>query len=132
MDTSATDGYEVDTRALMFGLLGGALAWLGHLLAVYVIAEFGCLSRLRDVLFLGMTAVAWLILAVSLLTFLAAAAATAVAWLAWRRLQAYSHEATDPRGAAAHFAWAGVLMSGLFTFVIAAETIPIFWFLKEC
>jgi hypothetical protein len=132
MDTSATDGYEVDTRTLTFGLLGGAVAWLGHLLAAYLIAEFGCLSQLKDTMFMGLTAVAWLILAVSVVTLLAAAAATVVAWMAWRRLKAYPHETTDPRGAVAHFAYAGMIMSGLFTFVIAVESIPIFWFLREC
>lgn len=45
---------------LWFGVLGGAIAWMLHLLLAYAIAEFGCVSPFHEVKRLGLSGVAWL------------------------------------------------------------------------
>jgi hypothetical protein len=121
----------VNRAALWFGLLGGAIAWTLHLVFAYVIAEFGCVGRTTRQEYLGITQVAWLELALTAGTTLAAVAATAVAFRHNRRLR--SREANDANVAAERdTAWTGVLTSGTFTFIIVFESIPILYYLHGC
>jgi hypothetical protein len=122
----------VKRAALWFGLLGGAVAWTLHLVFAYVIAEFGCVGRTTHQEYLGVTQVAWLELALTAGTTLAAAAATAVAFHHNRLLR--SRERTEDTNVAAerNTAWVGVLTSGTFTFIIVFESIPILFFLHGC
>ena len=115
---------------LWFGLFGGALAWTAHLMLAYLIAEFGCVGQLGERDYLGLSLVAWLELALTALTTLAAAAATTIAYVQHRRLQA--SQATNGDTTALTTAWLGLLTSGLFTFIIVFESIPILYYLQSC
>jgi hypothetical protein len=124
----------VGRGTLMFGALGGAVAWLLHLLAAYLIAEFGCIANLGEVYFLGLTGVAWLILLASFLTLGLALASTAVALVTHRRMGLHEHQDTgaDTLGNARYLARAGWITSLLFVLIILAQTIPIFYYLRSC
>ena len=123
---------EVSRASLWFGLFGGAIAWTIHFLSAYVVAEFGCVGRLGERSFGNISLVAWLELALTAVGVLVAAAATAVAHRSQRRLQA-SATASDSSGEAERYtARAGLLTSGIFTFVILFESIPIFFYLRSC
>lgn len=56
---------------LWFGVIGGAVAWLLHLLFAYAIADFGCVSDFRNVRWLEFSGLAWSVggLSVSTLAF---------------------------------------------------------------
>jgi hypothetical protein len=121
----------VSRGKLWFGFCGGGVAWTFHLIAAYVIAEFGCLGGWQTVLFAGVTAVSWSLLAVSALAMAAAAAATWVSWKARDQLVAGEAPPEQP-GSEIYMARAGLFASGSFLFVIVVQTIPIFFFLGDC
>ncbi len=123
---------SVSRAALWFGLFGGAIAWTVHLLGAYAVAEFGCLGRPAHYDYLGITLVAWMELALTAVTTLAAVAATAVAVHCYRRLQ--SSEPAEVTGPTAErdTAWAAVLTSGTFVFIILFESLPILYYLQSC
>lgn len=125
-------GNAVGQFALWFGLLGGGVAWLLHLVLAYLIAEFGCLTALRDTRLFGITGVAWLILAVSVATLLVALSAVVVARRSEQRLHAPALADSADQGPKVYLARAGFVSSVLFAFVIAVETVPIFYYLREC
>lgn len=118
-------------RQLWFGLLGGALAWLIHFFAAYLAAEFGCVSGWGKQQWIGISAVAWLVLAMTLAMTLVGFAAS---WSAWR---VYSRLRSDPTAEIAsrgelYLAQAGALTSGIFVAAILFETIPVFFYLQRC
>jgi hypothetical protein len=120
----------VSRAGLWFGLLGGGVAWLTHLLASYVIAEFGCLSNWGQNKFLGVTWLAWLLLGVSFLTLGWAGVATYVAYRSKQRLGNF--ESSEGPTSAVYMARAGYITSGVFLFIILVESVPIFFFLQSC
>jgi hypothetical protein len=131
MSTTSHNG-RVNRGALWFGLLGGAFAWLAHLIFAYLVAEFGCVGRWDEQSYLGVSVVAWLVIALTAATTLAACAATAVAYRSHRLLRSSAdHHSANP-AAERDTAWYGVLTSGLFVFVILFESIPILYYLKSC
>lgn len=122
----------VSRGALWFGLFGGAGAWTAHLMLAYAAAEFGCVGRLGERVYLGITMVAWLVLALTVVTTLTSGAATVVAYRSHRRLRSEEAE-EDAAGAAERYAArAGLMMSGTFTFVILFESIPVLYYLHSC
>lgn len=129
---NAAQHSRVSRAALWFGLLGGAIAWTFHLILAYVAAEFGCVGQFAQRDYLGITRVAWLEMALTAATTVAAGAATVVAYQIYRRLR--SGEADDDIRVAAEreTSWAGLLTSGTFTFVILFESIPILYYLQCC
>lgn len=129
-----TAGPEGVNRFLLwFGVLGGAVAWTAHLLLAYAIAEFGCVSPFGQLRWMGITAVAWSVIAVSLLTLLVAVAATWVSQRSARRLvgssTAADYESADPR---VFMARTGRITSGLFVFIILVQTLPVLYYLRNC
>lgn len=119
-------------RGLWFGVLGGALAWLIHLVGAYVIAEFGCVGRLRSVSFLEVTAVAWLLIAFSSLMLLIALASTWVAYQRYRHLRNSAAPGDEATNAIADLDRAGWITGGLFALVIFVESLPILYYLQDC
>ena len=115
---------------IWFGLFGGAIAWTIHLMFAYVTAEFGCVSGLAERDYLGLSIVAWIEFALTAVTTLLAGAATAVAYGVYRRLQSENQSGTQ--SAERYALRAGVLTSGIFTFVIVFESIPILYYLQNC
>src|ERR671914_353747 len=105
---------RVSRGALWFGLFGGAIAWTVHLMLAYAAAEFGCVGRLGERGYLGITQVAWLEAALTLATALVSGAATVVAYRSHRRLRSLAAQEDATVAAERSTAWAGVLTSGLF------------------
>jgi hypothetical protein len=123
---------EVSRGALWFGLFGGAVAWTVHLMLAYAATEFGCVGRLGERTYLDISLVAWLVLALTAATTLASGAATAVAYRCHRRLRSSEGEEDAAETAERYTAWAGLLTSGAFTFIILFESIPILYYLHSC
>lgn len=131
---------EMEVRAaakrgqLWFGLFGGALAWLVHLVGLSVTAEWGGLSGLDERMMGGISVVAWLVL---LWTALTAAVALGATWVAVRlrrqmNSRQTSEQTVDDKLANSRFmARTGMLLSGLFLLIIVVETIPVFYYLRE-
>lgn len=120
---------------LWFSQLGGAVAWMIHLMGCYAIAEFGCASRFSAVHWLGITGTSWILIAVSLVL----CGVSAVAALAGRRSEAALRDPQGIRGPVGesrhpdvYIAHAGWITSGIFVFIIAVESVPPFFFLQRC
>lgn len=123
---------NVSRMPLWFGLLGGAVAWSAHLMFAYVIAEFGCNGPLRERQYSGISLVAWLEITWTIATALVAVLAT---WVAYRSYGVRRSGDVRTNGALAaerHTAWAGLLTSALFTWIILFESIPILYYLHRC
>ena len=116
---------------LWFGLLGGAIAWLAHLLLSWIVGEFGCLAGLGEITLLGLAGTAWLVILVSLATFAVSVAAAVAARAVGKRLRPEA-DSLDQTGSDRFLARIGVITSGLFAFVILVESIPVFFFLRSC
>jgi len=123
---------EISRPALWFTLWSGAVAWLLHLLLVYGIAEFGCGSGLGDRHVLGISVVAWLLLAVTLATMVLAVAATVVGFRSALQSREVEPDLSAEHHARLFTARAGAITSGLFAVVIVVQGIPIFFFMKDC
>ena len=108
--------------------LGGAIAWLVHLLGAYALAEFGCVAGWQRAAPGGVTAVAWGILALSVATVAVSAWAYSVAARADRRLTRVS----DPTRTRHFAARSGMWLNGFFVAVIVAETVPVLFYLGRC
>jgi hypothetical protein len=109
--------------ALWTGVLGGPVLWAVHLQTGYVISRFTCTRG-------HLAAVHH---AVTLLMLLAAVACTLLALREWRRLgPSDSHgDEAGPLGRSRFLAGLGILSSGLFSLVIVAGWVPMF-FLSPC
>lgn len=134
---SHVDANLVDRRGngrylLWFALFGGGGAWLAHLLLAYLIAEFGCTSGGGHARLLGITAIAWTLLAVSLLTFVAASGATLVAYFLRLRLAAAVRDEESARNNEFFLAKTALITSALFSFIILVQSVPIFYYLSDC
>lgn len=120
--------------SLWFGLLGGGVAWTGHLLSAYLIGEFGCVSGLGERYVGGVTVVAWLIIAASFAALLFAGSAAFIAYRNRERLSREPQpnqvkEGSEPE---LEMARTGLIASAWFFVIIAVETIPIFYYLRHC
>lgn len=102
---------------LWFGFLGGAIAWIVHILLAYALVPVACLLEMEIVLY-----------AVSLVTAVVALASVLVSWRIWRKAEQTnspeSHVVT-PR-TARFMGLSGILLGGLFLGAIFAQTIPMF------
>lgn len=138
-----TGSGDVSRLALWFALLGGAFAWLFHLLLVYAISEWGCVKWPDSFDFLGITVTSWLCILASVATAAPAFYATWVGMRVEKRLrQGVRDEAEDDadspddvekiRESDILNARIATIMSGLFAFVIVIESIPTFYFLQNC
>lgn len=116
--------------ALWAGLIGGGVAWTIHFLFIYVAGEFGCISGLGGQSFLGISAVVWLVLAMTVATLLVAAAASFLSNRRWAHLA----EQTGARRAEweVYMARTGAITSGLFCFIIVVEALPALFYLRGC
>lgn len=122
---------HVSRGRIWFAGLGGAIAWTLHLLIAYAIAEFGCVGGLGHRSFLGITAVSWMAIVLSVVMAAVALAATAVAWRMGRSFPPAPADG-DFEDAGAFMSYAGLLTSGIFALIIIVESIPIFFYLQHC
>jgi hypothetical protein len=117
---------------LYFAFFGGGIAWTLHLILSYLLAEFACLSGADEARLLGITLIAWSLLALSAVMLAASGAAALVGWRAKRQLAALKGNRDDELDTEIHFARSGAIMSGIFALVIACQTLPIFYYLGSC
>ena len=101
---------------------------------IYVISEWGCVKWPPTFQWIGITVTSWLLIASSVPAF---ALAIAAAWFGSRVERELKEgekggEAPEEDRAARYNHRLGYLMSGLFAFVIAFETITTFYFLQGC
>ena len=105
--------------AMWAGVLGGPVAWSVQMQAGYALSRFSSEHR-------------WLTVMHHLVSLLAVAAAAWCAWLAWREWQRLGggepggSEGGVP-GRSRFLALLGVVTSGLFTLVIVAQWVPVFF-----
>ncbi len=114
-----------------FAFLGAGVAWTAHLLSIYAIGEFGCVSGLDRLSYGGISAVAWMIIIVTGLCLLLAAAATWVAYEDKRRDEEMKAPPGQDEGGE-YLSRFGFILSALFTLIILVETMPVFAYLHGC
>lgn len=116
-----------------FSLLGGGIAWFLHLIAVYIIGEFGCVAGWGDWIVGGLSMVAWSLLLATLLTAGLAGAAALTAAHSRKLLGSAQGDADAvPVENRAFIARLANLTNGVFLFVILVQAIPIFHYLQAC
>ena len=120
-------------RSASFGLLGGGIAWLLHLLSAYVISEFGCAVGWGERIVLGLSVVAWLLLIATAIT---AALAGVAAWASAHNGKAVrtapERAAVAPAENTFFTARLSLVLNGMFLFIILVQGIPIFFYLRSC
>jgi hypothetical protein len=135
--TASVTSPGVSRSRLWFGLLGGAIAWFIHLVAASFIAEWGCVSGLHERELLGFTVITWSLIAVSVFMIVVSlASAWSAYWVNHHYHKVTSQEqddwAADIHGTDIYMAQVGVWSSAMFVFIIAAQCVPIFFFLRGC
>lgn len=118
-------------------LFGGAICWTIQLLFAVFISEWGCISGMGDFRLFGVTAIAWSVIAVSLLTMALTGWAMRLSLGSCRRqsrsaAESDSEDFAAERESARYLAQVAVWSNGLFLFIIVAQTIPILFYLTEC
>jgi biopolymer transport protein ExbB/TolQ len=126
-------------RSLWFGVLAGPITWTVHFLVGYGLVEVACRLRLLESQLLGLTALSVIILVLTLVALLVTLYAGFLAYRNWRRMQVERREGVKQRREAAErsdqrrlveesgrfMAFGGVLLNGLFSFVILVTGIPV-------
>ena len=121
----------METATVWFGILGGAVAWTLHLLGAYLIAEFGCELGIDRRVYGGINIVAWSLLGTSAVMVAVAAASCIVGWRIMAR-KSRGGESNVRERTNRELARTGAVANGLFTFVIAIQSIPIVFYLRSC
>ncbi len=115
---------------ITFSLLGGGVAWLLHLIFAYAVAEFGTLSGFIEHQWQGVSLVAWTLLGWSVAMFGLSLAATMVAKRCQQRPTDARIGHSDEAPAVRFSGRLGFITNLVFTGIIGAQTIPIFYFLS--
>jgi hypothetical protein len=103
-------------------LWGGGVSWLLHFIAIWVCAEFGCISGLGRPGPFGVSIVAWLVLACTVLFLALCGLALRISWSLRQR-----------QGSSEPFvSGCGLALNAIFLLVIAVQSIPVFFHLKNC
>ncbi len=125
--TTISQSNDSPHRLLLWSCLwGGGVAWALHLMTVWVLAEFGCMTALGRPGPFGFSWVAWTILGVSALCLAFAGLATLVCW---RHSQG---EGTDGERPGRFAARTGLVANPIFMFIIIAQTLPVFFYMRDC
>jgi hypothetical protein len=114
-----------------FAFVAGGIAWTIHLLSIYAIGEFGCVGGYGRVSYWGVSAVAWMIIAVSVVLLAVALAAAFTGYRDMRRDSLREAPETDDEGGQ-YLSRFGFILSGLFALIIVVETLPVFSYLDGC
>jgi hypothetical protein len=101
------------------------------LLAIYAIGEFGCVSGFDQHMLVGISAVAWLLILVSIIAFVPAVAATVVGYADARRDAGQAEPPADDEGGRylSSFGWP---LNVVFVLIIFIESLPVFAYLGGC
>ena len=111
---------------LWLSLFGGGVVWLLHFLLAWALSEWGC-ERGSGVLALGISGTNWLLLLMTGVILIAAAAITWFSIHLQRRLAGRSRGPSEE-----DVLRVAVRLNLLFLFIIMVETIPVFYFLQRC
>lgn len=110
------------TWSLWFGLVGGPLIYSLHFLTVYLLAEAACQANLLRYRVLGLEAITFWVL---FLTVVAAVLTGYATWIAYRnQQQTTGNNAQDHAGYASFMAFVGLWLSAIFTVLIVATGLP--------
>lgn len=133
MERNVESGRRVTQVTLWFGLLGSAIAWLLHLVVIYTVAEAACVTGFPWFHVLGIHGGSLLIVVFTLLMLALAAVSGYVAHWNRRQLEQRPNGQKGPvdRGVGQHMARVGWYLGAIFIFIIASETLPVF-FLHPC
>jgi hypothetical protein len=114
-----------------FSFLGGGVAWTFHLMTIYAIGEFGCVSGFDSHLYVGISAVAWLLIIASVIALAPAVAATWIAYVDAKSDERQQEKSPFEEGARylSSFGWP---LNGVFTLIILVESLPVFGYLGGC
>jgi hypothetical protein len=126
VDPTATQrdtSFSPTGRSLWFSLLGAPSAWLIHFLAIWVIAEWGCLAGWSRFTILGFDAVAILLVLATFIVLPLVIAAGLMAWRIWQRMRAHANDGGSEHRSA-YMGFGGVMLSTLFAFAIILESLP--------
>ncbi len=125
---TTSQAHDPKHRLLLWSCLwGGGVTWMLHLAAVWVIAEFGCMTALDQPGPLGFSWVSWTILGVSLVCLAVAGLATLVSWRHSR-----DGSGPDEERPGRFAARTGLVVNPIFMFIIVAQTLPVFFYMREC
>ena len=130
----AIDASEVSEPAVWrrwFAFLGGGVAWTFHLLAIYAVGEFGCVSGLGRNLYRGISAVAWLLIIVSVVSLVPAIAATVTGYRDARR-DARTGAVSPPGEGHRYLSRYGWPLNAVFSTIIFVESLPVIAYLDGC
>ena len=117
---------------LALGLFTPAIAWLVHLVGASLISEWGCLSGFHQSAWLGISAVIWGLLVITVFALFVAGIATWSVWQVDRYHQNDSSIDSVDDELNVFLAETGKISGLLFVTIILAESIPILFFLSGC
>lgn len=130
---TATAEPRPSPKSVWLVLLGGALAWLVHLVGSYLIADFGCTGAIRHATFAGVSGVAWSIIVFSIVMTIVTAVPFVVSYRRWRRYeQEADEESPKARRPWLFTSWISFGMNATFLFAVIFETIPVLYYLPNC
>lgn len=131
MHTDAAMTFRPATWRRWFAFTGGGIAWTFHLLSIYAIGEFGCVSGFDQKMYMGISGVAWLLIVVSVLALTPAIGATIVGYVDTRRDKKQENQNRKDEGERylSSFGWP---LNALFVLIIFIESMPVFAYLKGC
>jgi hypothetical protein len=121
--TQRDTSFSPTGRSLWFSLLGAPSAWLVHFLAIWVIAEWGCLAGWSRFTILGFDAITVLLVLATFMVLPLVIAAGLMAWRIWQRTRANANDRGSEHRSA-YMSFGGVVLSTLFAFAIFLESLP--------
>jgi hypothetical protein len=121
--TAKRDTSSSTARWLWLGLLGAPSIWMVHFLAIWMIAEWGCLAGWSGFTLLGFQAITVLLVIVTCIALPLVVAAGLLAWRNWRWARASTNE-YEADNRSVYMGFGGVALSTLFGFAILLESLP--------
>lgn len=115
-----------------FAFLGGGISWTAHLLSLYAISEFGCVSGTDEITMLGISLVAWMLMVVSAVLLAVAVASMLVGHADAKRDEGRGEADGEETAGGRYLSHVGRIFGALFSLIIAIESVPIFFYLDGC
>lgn len=110
---------------LSFSFISGPVIWFFHFVLIWAIGEMGCMAGLDQWLTLGVNAVPALVVLATIPAVALTLFSLFIAYRNWRRLREVDDEVqTNTEGRQRFMAFAGIVLSALFTVVMLVELIP--------
>jgi hypothetical protein len=112
---------------LIFGLLAAPIAWAALHMFDYLWIETACKAGLLSGTFAGLTGVAWVVLAATLIALIVSVVAGILSFRRWRALRDSqdTHDVDPVEARSSFLALSGALVSGLFALLIVMTGVPV-------